>query len=195
MTGNKARIFIVTGTSSSGKDSAIGEIKKKRADYSYVVTTTTRPMRSSEKQGEPYYFVSHDEFLANIKEEKMAEFATVYGNYYGSTKSEVEEKLKLGKPVIWKVDPQGATAIKKLYPDSISIFVKAPDLETLERWIRGRGEDGPEVVEERLSIAQKELEDLNVYDHIVINSEGKLEATADEIMGIIASYEQSSQKS
>ncbi|MBU0671149.1 guanylate kinase, partial [Patescibacteria group bacterium] len=113
------------------------------------------------------------------------EWAKVYGNYYGSTKKEVEDKLSKNEVVVVKVDPQGARTFKKMMPEAISIFIMPPSYEYLEKRLVNRETDTKEVIKQRLETARKELENLLDWDYLVVNEEGKLDEAATEVKEII----------
>ncbi|OGI27170.1 MAG: guanylate kinase [Candidatus Moranbacteria bacterium RIFOXYB1_FULL_43_19] len=183
-----SKIFIITGTSGAGKDSVIEKIKDKNLEFEWVKTTVSRPMREGESQGNPYYFVTPEEFQNKINRGEMIEHALVYGKYYGGEKEEIERCLATKKPVIWKVDIQGVPTIKKHYPDAVCIFISAPSFEALEKRIRGRAKDDEETIRKRMKAAKEEMKDANInplYDHVVVNEEDRLAETAGKVTKII----------
>lgn len=180
-----AKLFVISGLSGAGKDSVIEELKKKNLDFNWVVTTTTRGMRPGESEGYPYHFVSKEKFEEMIKNNEFIEWAMVYDNYYGSQKKDIEELLKSEKPVILKIDYQGAKTIKNKFPESVVIFIIPPSIKILEKRLRNRGQDSEEVIKRRLAEAEKELATLNQWDYVVTNEEGELEKTAEKIGEII----------
>ena len=179
------KLFIVTGPSGAGKDSVISAVKEQGLEFGQVVTTSTRPMRPHEQEGNPYYFVTREQFENMVKDGKMAEWAEVYGNLYGCTKHEVDAKLNQHAIVIVKVDPQGARAYKKLMPEAKTIFIMPPSYDYLEKRLINRETDTPTVIKQRLATAQRELENLLDWDYLVVNEEGKLDEAADEVLQII----------
>jgi guanylate kinase len=183
-----SKIFIITGTSGVGKDSVIEGLKKSSFDFEWVKTTVSRPPREGESEGNPYYFVSPETFQKKIDQDEMIEYAKVYGNYYGAEKREIERCFESGKPVIWKVDIQGVPVIKKRYPDSVCIFLSAPNFEILEKRIRSRGKDDEKTIQKRMQKAKIEMggaENNSLYDYIVVNEEGKLQKTIGKVSEII----------
>lgn len=179
------KIFIVTGLSGAGKDSIIDGLEDKGLNYSQVITTTSRKLRSNESQGNPYYFVSKEEFETMIKENELVEWANVYGNYYGNTKKAIKEALNKEKPVILKVDVQGAEELKKVFPDSKVIFVTVPSLEIIKKRLEERGEDSPVDIKKRLKEMEEEIKELDKWDYVVYNKQGKLKKTIKEVKNII----------
>lgn len=179
------KLFIVTGPSGAGKDSVINAVKEQGLEFGQVVTTSTRPMRQTEQEGNPYYFLTREQFEALVQQAAMVEWAEVYGNLYGCSKQEVEQKLATNDVVIVKVDPQGARSYKKLMPEAKTIFIMPPSYEYLEKRLINRETDTPTVIKQRLATAQRELENLLDWDYLVVNEEGKLDEAAEEVLGII----------
>ncbi|MGC9048615.1 MAG: guanylate kinase [Patescibacteria group bacterium] len=180
-----SKLFVISGLSGAGKDSVIEGLRKENLNFNWVITTTTRPMRSGESEGRPYHFVSKEEFEKMIQNNELLEWALVYGYYYGLQKKDVEKLLKEDKPVILKIDYQGAKTIKNKFPEVIVIFIIPPSLEILEKRLRTRGQDSEEVIKKRLAEAEKELSTLDQWDYVVKNEEGKLEKTVRQIKKII----------
>jgi len=183
-----AKLFIISGLSGAGKDSVINELKKKGVDFEWMITTTTRSMRPGESEGNPYHFVSLEQFKKMINQGEFIEYAQVYDYYYGLEKKRLNEALKRGRPVIIRVDAQGAATYKKLYPEAKIIFlIPPPSLEILAERLRQRGQDSEEVIERRLAEAKNELKTLHQWDFIVVNEEGKLNETTRRVEEIIKS--------
>ncbi|MDO8592842.1 MAG: guanylate kinase [bacterium] len=177
-------IFIISGPSGAGEDSIIDGLKK-ILPTERVITTTTRQMRPGEKSGQPYYFISRDDFTKLIEEKKLFEYAREYNdNYYGVTYDEITRVRKGGKIGLWKIEYQGVITAKKLMPGIIAIFINAP-LEILEKRIRRRGNVTEEFVQERLRYTKKWLKHLNIYDYIIENKEGELNQTIAQVAQII----------
>ncbi|MBI2415322.1 MAG: guanylate kinase [Candidatus Kerfeldbacteria bacterium] len=185
MSTQRGQLVVVTGPSGAGKDSVINTAKELGLEFGQVVTTSTRPKRLDEQAGDPYYFVTVEQFKASLAADELIEWAEVYGNYYGCTKAEIERKLADHAVVIVKVDPQGARAYKALYPDTTTIFIMPPSYEYLEKRLVNRETDSKEVIKQRLATAQKELENLLDWDYLVVNEEGKLKEAAEEVIQII----------
>ncbi|MDP3971108.1 MAG: guanylate kinase [bacterium] len=182
---NKGKLFVVTGPSGAGKDSVINEVREQGLVFSQVITTSTRPMRLDESEGIPYYFIDQESFRELIDDGKMIEWAEVYGNLYGCTKDEVEQKLTDHDVVIVKVDPQGARSYKKMLPEAKTIFIMPSSYEYLEKRLINRETDSKEVIKQRLNTAEKELKNLLDWDYLVVNEEGKLDDAATEVVDII----------
>jgi len=182
----KPNIFIISGPSGAGEDSVIEGLKK-YFDIERVVTTTTREMRPGESQGQPYYFISKEEFKKSIESGEFFEYAEEdNNNFYGVTHKEIERAKNSNKIVIWKVDYRGVLNLKKVLPKIPAILINAP-LDIIEKRIRDRGGVSEEFIQERIKYAQGWAKNKNAFDYIVENEEGKLDEAVLKIAGIIKS--------
>lgn len=179
----KGMLVIFSGPSGVGKDTVLQEVLKKSSDISLSVSLTTRPIRGAEVNGEDYYFVTREYFERKLSENGFLEYAEYGGNLYGTPKAPVDEMLSAGKNVILEIEVQGAEKIRKLYPDSIGIFVLPPSMSSLEKRLRGRGTDDEEGIQRRLNIAGEEIRRSVEYDYVVIND--SIDEAADDIVSII----------
>jgi guanylate kinase len=175
-------IFIISGPSGAGEDSVIEALERMLA-CERVKTTVTRNMRPGEAEGQPYYFVSRAHFEKMAAGDEFAEWAIVYDDYRGATKLEISRCMEGEKPVIWKVDWQGVRTIKSRYPEATSILIAPPSYKVLEARLRRRG-SGHEI-ERREAFTKQWLTHTDVYDHVVVNDEGALEATVASVERII----------
>lgn len=167
MTGH---IVVVSGPSGSGKTSLTKVICENNPMRYLSVSTTTRPPREGEVDGVDYNFVSKEEFLNEIGEGMFLEWAEVHGNFYGTSLRRVEEALKEGKTVLFDIDVQGHRSVREKYGSLVSsIFVTTPSLSILKERLKGRGTDSDEVIQKRIINALGEMEQLKMYDYILIN--------------------------
>lgn len=168
--GNKGKLFVLSGPSGVGK----GTICKKlleNIDLEISVSATTRKPREGEIEGVSYFFVNHDRFEDMIQKGEFFEHAEVFGNYYGTPKQKVLDKLAWGKDVLLEIDVQGAMQVKENYPESITIFVCPPSLTTLKHRLAGRGTESEESLNQRIAKALTEIEMLKNYDYYIVNDE------------------------
>ncbi len=177
-------IFIISGPSGAGQDSVIDGLKK-LLPIEVVVTSTTRPKRSGEREGNPYYFVPFDQFEHDIRSGKFLEYAQTYNDqYYGVTHEEIQRVEKSGRIGIWKMDWRGTETAKRIFPDIISILISAP-LSVLETRIRKRDNPSEEFMRSRMKYTQEFFQHLDIYDYQIENEEGKLDKTITQVKTII----------
>ncbi len=181
----KPLLIILSGLSGVGKDSVLTGLRKSGIPLEFIVTVTTRPPRPNEKDGVHYHFVSDAEFQAMIDENKLLEWATVYGNRYGPPREPVRQAMESGKDVIIKVDVQGAATIRKIIPQAVFIFLATPSPEEVGRRLQQRRTETPSDLELRLKTAAKEMEKLPLFDYIVFNRPGELFRAVADIEAII----------
>jgi len=163
------KVFVFTGPSGAGKTTLAQVILKEMDSFQRIITYTTRGMREGEKDGIDSNFVSRKKFEQFIKDDKLLEHAIVYGNYYGSLRSDVEKIIASGKNVLFVVDVQGALTIKKKFSSAITIFVKTPSLQELRERLEKRALDSKEIIEKRLTTAEQELVLEGKFDFVVVN--------------------------
>ena len=170
MAKNKAKLIIFTGPSGVGKGTILADFfKKVDNNIVYSISNTTRNPRDGEINGMHYFFISKDEFEKLIKENAFLEYANYSGNYYGTSKKFVEEKLKEGKSVLLEIELQGALQVIKKCPNAVTIFIKPPSFEELEKRLRGRHSESEEAIQKRLIAAKEELNNANKFHYVIEN--------------------------
>ena len=167
----KGIVVVVSGFSGAGKGTLMKELLKRYDNYALSISATTRNPRPGEENGREYFFVSKEEFEKLIAEDGLIEYANYVGNYYGTPKKFVEEKLDQGLDVILEIEIQGALQIKKKFPEALLLFVTPPSVDELERRLRGRGTETDEVIHGRMLRAKEEGQGIDEYDNIVINDD------------------------
>lgn len=183
---NFKKIFIIYGPSGSGQDSVIEGVQKK-IPVERIVTTVSRPPRTMESQGHPYYFVTRDEFEKKIHQGDLLEYVEKYlGVYYGVTTNEVERVASSGKIGIWKVDFEGARNLKKRFPELTVIFVNAP-IDSIKERIRKRDTITEKELQARLEHIREWLPK-SIYDYKIENEEGQLEQAIEQAYQIIKEH-------
>lgn len=179
---HKGKLFIISGPSGAGK----GTICKRLIDETQVeisVSMTTRQPRAGEVDGKSYYFTTKEDFLKEVEADGFLEWAEVYGNYYGTPKAKVDEKLAAGIDVVLEIDIQGALNVKEAYPEGIFIFILPPSMAELRKRITGRGSETEESLKLRLSQTLKEVSYIDKYDYCVVN--GELEEAVTRVKSIV----------
>ncbi len=177
------KLFVISGCSGVGKGTVISRFMERNKDFVLSVSCTTRKPRAGEVHGVHYFFLNHDEFEKNIQEEKFLEYAQFAGNYYGTKKKYVQQKMDEGFNVLLEIDTQGALQVKKKMPDAVLIFIAPPSVEELEHRLRGRHTEDEETIQKRLAQVKTELERSGEYDYTVIND--SVERAVEEIERIV----------
>jgi|TARA_Y100000588_G_scaffold22771_1_gene22945 guanylate kinase len=181
----KNTIFLISGPSGVGKDSVIKKLNESNANIKNIITITTRKIRENEISNKDYIFVNKQEFETLIKKQKLIEWSEVYGNYYGVPLDQIENNLQKQNKIIIKTDIQGIKKLKQKFENAITIFIMPPDIKTLLKRLKSRKTDSIEDITKRSDIAIKEMEEKNIFDHIVINKDGDLMNTIEQIKKII----------
>ena len=164
------RIIVVSAPSGAGKTTLIKEAQKIVPNIAFSISHTTRNPRAGEQNGRDYFFVSVSEFQNKIQEEDFVEWAEVHGNYYGTSKSQIEELVEQGNIVILDIDVQGAMQIKeKSDIDATFLFIEPPSLEELKSRLINRGTESEATLKKRLANAEIELGFKAQYDHVIVN--------------------------
>ena len=162
-------LIVGSGPSGVGKGTIHKEILKQCDNLGYSISITTRKPRMDEVEGKDYFFVTKTKMLQMIDNDELLEYADVFGNFYGTPKAYVEEQLAAGRDVLLEIDVQGALQIKEKMPEALLIFIAPPDMDELERRLRGRNTDAPEVIERRLTDAIWEMDQQKKYDYVIVN--------------------------
>ena len=179
----KGLLFVISGPAGTGKGTVIKHLLE-TGEFFYSVSATTRAPRPGEVNGVNYHFITKEEFEQKIAAGEMLEYAEYVGNYYGTPKSAVEEALDAGKNVILEIETRGALQIREKMPDAVLILILAPDINTLEARLVGRGTESKEIIAKRMTEARREVQLLDKYDYVVINDDGKSEDAALDIRAI-----------
>lgn len=178
------RLFIFSAASGTGKTSLANALIESVPNIEFSVSHTTRAPRPGEKYGVHYYFVSRAEFEMMVAAGQFLEHAQVFDNYYGTSRPQVEQRLKQGKSVILDIDWQGARSIKTRMPEAVSIFILPPSRAALEERLIRRGQDSPDVIARRMRDAVSEMRHYNEFDHVVVNDD--FEAALADLKAIIS---------
>lgn len=168
---SKGRLIVLTGPSGVGKGTLLRSLLRRHPDLYLSISATTREPRPGEVNGQHYYFVSRDIFQQMIQNGELLEWAEFAGNFYGTPKRSVEEKVAEGKWVVLEIELQGARQVRESFPEAFSIFIRPPSFSELEHRIRGRGQDSEAAIARRLARAQEEVEAAKEFDVQIVNDD------------------------
>ena len=167
---NKGALIIISGPSGSGKGTVVKTLPKDK-DYALSISVTTREPREGEQDEKDYFFRTQEEFARMRDNDELLEHASFVGNFYGTPRFYVEQKINEGKTVVLEIEVNGALQVKEKYPDSVLVFLMPPSLEELKQRLIGRGTEDLETIERRFKRAQDEIKLIEQYDYLVINDE------------------------
>lgn len=162
-------VFIISAPSGSGKSTLVSRLLASDPDLLFSVSYTTRRPRGNEIPGESYVFISREDFCRRIAADEFLEHAQVFGNFYGTHQSVLDQARSEQRDLILDIDVQGARQLKERIPDAVSVFILAPSRDILEQRLRARSEDSEEVIQRRLKEAAEEIRNHNQYDYILVN--------------------------
>lgn len=185
-TKSRGDLIIISGTTCAGKGTVIERLLERNKNLALSISYTSRPKRENEIDKVDYYFVTKEEFERKIKAGDFLEYAKVqYEAYYGTPKKEVIDLLNSGKDVILEIDVQGAKQIKKLYPETVLIFIMAPSMSEVKKRIKMRGMENNEQIIARFKVAYNEINEINQYNYVVVNDD--LEMAVKKVEAILIS--------
>lgn len=179
----RGQLIVLSGPSGSGKSTVVKELMKQRGNIHFSVSYTTRAPRSEDVDGVTYNFVSREEFERMIADNEFLEYAEYSSNYYGTSLKVIEEKLNAGVDVLLDIEVQGAANVRAKCPGVTLVFIIPPSYEELERRLRGRNTDDEATIRKRLARALEEIEEIPMYDYLVVNDE--VSTAAAELDGIM----------
>ena len=163
-------LFCVAAPSGAGKSSLVKALLELDSHLAVSVSHTTRAPRGQEQQGREYCFVSEADFRDMADRGEFFEWAQVHGNLYGTSRRAIEDRLQGGEDVLLEIDWQGALQIKQLFPHAVLIFILPPSWNELQQRLQRRGEDGPDVIAQRMANAREEVAQARHFDFVIINA-------------------------
>jgi guanylate kinase len=163
-------LFVVAAPSGTGKSSLVKALLELDSHLDVSVSHTTRAPRGQEQQGREYHFIDEPQFKAMVERGDFFEWAKVHGHLYGTSRAALEERLRGGQDIVLEIDWQGALQIKQLFPEAVLIFILPPSWQELLQRLQRRGEDGPEVIEQRMANARIEVAQARHFDFVIINA-------------------------
>ncbi|MFZ0285299.1 MAG: guanylate kinase [Terriglobales bacterium] len=176
-------VYIISAPSGSGKSTLVDKVRQIVPGLEFSISYTTRQPRGNEQNGREYFFIAREQFEKMIRKNEFLEYASVFGNYYGTAKCFLEKAKQDGHDLLLDIDVQGAAQIKDKLPGAVSIFILPPDRKTLESRLRNRSLDTEKVIQNRLATASREIENYMKYDYILVND--RLEESVESLKAIL----------
>ncbi len=170
MSSERPLLLIVSSPSGAGKTTLTTALRANIENLVFSVSHTTRKPRTGEVHGREYYFVERAEFERLIRQDTFLEWAEVHGNLYGTSRAEID-RASSARGLIFDVDHQGARQIKSTRPDAVAVFILPPDMQVLEKRLRGRASEDEATVQRRYKVALQEIQHYGLFDYILVNGE------------------------
>ena len=167
----QGKLFVFAAPSGAGKTTLVHAVVTKHPELRFSISYTTRKPRRNEADGVDYLFVTREEFMRLRDEGELLEYASVFDNLYATSRSQVEKHLADNRNVVLEIDWQGARQVRQSMPDCITVFILPPSVEELERRLRDRRTDAPEVIERRLRDALSDMSHWDEFDYVIINDD------------------------
>lgn len=164
-------VFVISAPSGSGKSTLVKNLMALDGNLAFATSVTTRPPRADEVDGEAYRFVTPDEFVAMRDNDALLEWAEVFGHFYGTPRSAVDDARRRGRDLLLDIDVQGAASLLEKLPEAVTIFILPPSRPELQARLERRGSDEPEVIRRRLQESAREVREYASYGHIVVNDD------------------------
>ncbi|MGQ9798073.1 MAG: guanylate kinase [Ignavibacterium sp.] len=183
MSEKKGKIFVISSPSGGGKTTIVRRILSEFPEIIFSVSATTRPKRPDEINGVHYFFLTEEQFIEKIKNDEFIEWERFYDYYYGTLKTFVIDNIQNGKSVLLEIDVKGALSVKKIFPDTILIFIDVPSFEELVNRLKRRKTESDEDLQKRIDRAKMELSYKNKFDYIFVNKD--LEEVTSQIKSLI----------
>ena len=174
---------MITGPSGVGKGTLIRGLLEEVPELELSVSATTRPPRPGERDGVDYHFLTPEAFERHVAAGEFLEHASYSGNRYGTLRSEVEKRVREGRPVALEIEVQGARQVRAAMPEAVAVFIAPPSRDALRARLIGRGTDTPEQVQTRMRTAERELEAQPEFSHVIVND--RLEQATAELVNVV----------
>ena len=176
-------LFVVSAPSGAGKTTLVKLLMERDALIRHSVSYTTRAPRPGEQDGREYHFIDVSEFEAMRGRGDFVEWAEVHGNFYGTSRVWLEERMRGGQDMLLEIDWQGAQQVRRLFPEAVTVFILPPSVAELERRLRNRGQDSEEVIQRRVAAALGEMHHVGEFDFAIINND--LRTAFDDLAAVV----------
>ena len=180
---SSGNVFVIVAPSGAGKTSLVDALLKREPNIRLSISYTTRAPREGEADGREYHFISKPEFERMIAAGDFLEYATVYENYYGTSKQWISDQIAGDHDVLLEIDWQGAAQVRRIFPSVVGIFILPPSIEELRRRLQSRGKDTTEAIERRMASAREEISHVLEFEYIIVNE--RFEAALDDLIAIV----------
>jgi len=187
-------IFVISAPSGTGKTTLVNRLLASVPRLAFSVSHTTRAPRKGERHDRDYFFVTPGKFRRMIDKGDLLEWASVFGNYYGTSWSRLRAAQRSGTDFLLDIDVQGHQQVKKLLPEAVSVFILPPSFEELERRLKKRHLDAPEIIRKRLTVARREIAHWAEYDYLIVNDHLARATRALKAIVVAARFRKSSQQ-
>ncbi len=164
-------LFIVAAPSGAGKTTLVGRLLTDVANVQHSISFTTRAPRTGEVDGREYHFIDVQRFLAMRERGEFAEWAEVHGNFYGTSRVWLDQRMQEGCDMVLEIDWQGAQQMRRQFPEAVGIFILPPSIAELENRLRRRGADSEDVIARRVAAALGEMRHVGEFDFVIINND------------------------
>jgi guanylate kinase len=176
-------LLVVCAPSGAGKTSLVDELLERDPNVRLAMSFTTRAPREGEVDGTDYHFVTREKFQSMIAAGEVLEHAEVYGNFYGTSRKWIEQELAGDHDILLEIDWQGARQVKKLFPQTVGIFILPPSFEALRARLESRGKDSREAIATRIAAARDEVSHVLEFEYIIVNE--RFETAVDDLVSIV----------
>lgn len=180
---SKGKLLVVAGPSGAGKATLVRALLAADAKVQLSISFTTRAPRDGEEDGRDYHFVSRDEFQAMVNRGEFVEHAEVHGNLYGTSQKWITDSMDAGVDILLEIDVQGAQQVRRLFADTVGIFILPPSRDILEQRLRNRGTESEEAIVRRLANAREEISRVDEFDYVIVNEH--IDVAVRDIIGIV----------
>ncbi|MGQ5523477.1 guanylate kinase [Chitinimonas sp. PSY-7] len=180
---SKGKLFILAGPSGAGKATLVHALLAADSKVQLSISFTSRAPREGEKNGREYHFVSREEFLAMASRGEFLEHAEVHGNLYGTSQKWINDAMSRGQDILLEIDVQGAQQVRRVFDNSVGVFVLPPSAEVLERRLRNRGTDSEDAIVKRLANARQEITHVGEFDYVIVNEH--IDEAVRDIIGVV----------